>query len=85
MSEVIAAGAVGEVFGLYYDAEGNPVRPDALHPISLSLDDLRGSRRVVAAAGGAEKTAAVRGAIAAGIIDELALDNTLALDLLAAD
>lgn len=85
MDEIIGAGAVGEVFGLYYDADGNPVNPDALHPISLSLDDLRQSGRVIAAAGGAEKTDAVKGAIAAGIIDELALDSTLALALLADD
>jgi DNA-binding transcriptional regulator LsrR (DeoR family) len=56
--------------------------PEALHPVALTLDDLRSCRRVIAAAGGADKAAAVRGAIAAGIIDELAVDETLALALL---
>ena len=83
MEEIIAAGAVGEVFGLYYDADGNAVKPDALHPISLTLDDLRASKRVIAAAGGVEKVEPVKGAIAAGIIDELAIDDGLARALLA--
>jgi DNA-binding transcriptional regulator LsrR (DeoR family) len=82
MEKISAAGAVGEVFGLYYDGEGNAVHPDALHPISLTIDDLRSSKRVIAAAGGVEKTAAIKGAIAAGIIDELAIDDSLANALL---
>jgi deoxyribonucleoside regulator len=82
MDRVIAAGGVGEVFGLYFDAEGNAVEPEALYPVSLSLDDLRASRRVIAAAGGREKVMAVKGAIAAGIVDELAIDNSLAEALL---
>ncbi|MCP4967021.1 MAG: MarR family transcriptional regulator [bacterium] len=82
MDRVIAAGGVGEVFGLYFDAEGNAVEPETLYPISLSLDDLRASRRVIAAAGGRDKTMAVKGAIAAGIVDELAIDHTLAEALL---
>lgn len=82
MDRVIAAGAVGEVFGLYFDAEGNAVEPGTLHPISLSLNDLRSSRRVIAAAGGRGKAMAVKGAIAAGIVDEVAIDHTLAEALL---
>lgn len=82
MDQLMAKGAVGEVFGLYFDADGNAVMPEALHPVSLSLDDLRKARRVIAAAGGTEKTAAVKGAIAAGIVNELAVDNTLAEALL---
>ena len=82
MERVIAAGAVGEVFGLYYDAGGNAIHPNELYPVSLSLDDLRASRRVIAAAGGREKVAAVKGAIAAGVVDELAIDDSLAEALL---
>ena len=83
MGKIVKAGGVGEVFGLYYDAAGKAVFPDALHPIALSLDDLRACKRVIAAAGGVEKVQAVRGAIAAGIIDELATDDSLAKALLA--
>ncbi len=82
MDKIVAAGGVGEVFGLYYDADGNCIEESPLHPVSLTLDDLRHSKRVIAAAGGTEKTAAVKGAIAAGIIDELAIDDTLAVALL---
>lgn len=82
MSALVEAGAVGEVFGRYFDAEGKEVMPDALHPISLTLDDLRNARRVIAAAGGAEKEAAVRGALNAGIVDELAIDDSLARALM---
>lgn len=78
MRALVAAGAVGEVFGRYFDAAGKDVMPGTLHPISLTLDDLRSARLVIAAAGGAEKQAAVSGAIRAGIIDELAIDDSLA-------
>jgi len=82
MDQVVAAGGVGEVFGLYYDAEGEAVMPDVLHPVSLTLEDLRASKRVIAAAGGPQKKAAVQGAIAADVIDELAIDDSLANALL---
>lgn len=83
MTRVIGAGAVGEIFGRYFDASGDPVEPEALHPISLTLTDLRASKRVIGAAGGADKVAAVRAAIATGVVDELATDDSLARALLA--
>lgn len=82
MDALIEAGAVGEVFGRYFDADGNEVMPDVLHPVSLTLDDLRHARRVIAAVGGMDKQSAAEGALAAGIIDELATDDTLARALL---
>jgi DNA-binding transcriptional regulator LsrR (DeoR family) len=82
MSRITKAGAVGEVFGRYFDLAGRAVLPDALHPVSLTIEDLQKSRRVIAAVGGAEKADAVRGAIATGIVDELATDDTLARALL---
>jgi DNA-binding transcriptional regulator LsrR (DeoR family) len=59
------------------------VPSDELHPIALTLDDLREARRVIGVAGGVEKTASVQGAIAAGVLDEVIVDETLALSLLA--
>ncbi len=82
MNEVTDAGAVGEVFGWYFDADGSSVAAPTLHPIALTLDDLRKASRVIGVAGGIEKTDAIRGAIAAGILDELAIDETLAEELL---
>lgn len=85
MVELIAKGAVGEVFGMYFDSAGQPVMPGVIHPISLTLDELRSGMRVIAAVGGANKVAAIRGAIAAGIVNELATDDSLAEALLADD
>ena len=82
MDDVIAAGAVGEVFGWYFDAAGASVEAPGLHPIALTLDDLRNAPKVIGVAAGADKTDAVLGAIAAGILDELAIDETLAEALL---
>jgi len=83
MDDVIKSGAVGEVFGWYFDADGHRVESPGLHPIALTLDELREAPRVIGVAAGTEKTTAVRGAIAAGILDELAIDETLAESLLA--
>ncbi len=82
MNDVVKAGAVGEIFGRYFDAEGNKVSADGLHPIALTLEDLRNASRVIGVAGGAEKADAIRGAIATGVLHELAVDETLAGALL---
>ncbi len=82
MTAATDGGAVGEVFGWYFDADGNSVAAPTLHPIALTLDDLRKASRVIGVAGGIEKTEAIRGAIAAGILDEVAIDETLAEALL---
>lgn len=82
MEEAIADGAVGEVFGWYYDANGNRVESSGIHPVALTLEELRNAPRVIGVAAGPEKAPAIRGAIAAGILDELAIDETLATALL---
>ncbi|MEN8233473.1 MAG: sugar-binding domain-containing protein [Actinomycetota bacterium] len=82
MDEVVAAGAVGEVFGWYFNAAGHAVDAPGMYPIALTPDDLRSATRVIGVAGGAEKAAAIKGAIAAGFLDELAIDETLAGALL---
>ena len=71
-----------EIPGWYFDADGNSVEAPSLHPVALTLDDLRNASRVIGVAGGVEKAEAIRGAIAAGILDELAIDETLAEELL---
>ncbi len=83
MDEVMEAGAVGEIFGRYFDADGESVVADGLHPIALTIEDLRKALRVIAVAGGAEKAGAIRGALATGVLDELVVDETLAEALLA--
>lgn len=82
MSRVIEAGAVGEIFGWYFDIDGRSVPAEGLYPIALTLEELRSASRVIGVAGGAEKLKAIRGAIATGILDELVVDATLAESLL---
>ena len=50
--------------------------------MALTLDDMRNASRVIGVAGGVEKVDAIRGAIASGILDEIAIDETLAEELL---
>lgn len=83
MDHVIAGGAVGEIFGRYFDAEGNKVDAPGLHPVALTLDELRNAPRVIGVAAGTEKAPAIRAAIASGILNELVIDETLASALLA--
>jgi deoxyribonucleoside regulator len=82
MADLIRRGAVGEILGRYFDAGGRAVETPWLHPVGLSLDDLRQGRRVIAAAGSAGKAESVRAAIAGGIIDEVVVDDQLAEALL---
>jgi DNA-binding transcriptional regulator LsrR (DeoR family) len=82
MTDTIDRGAVGEIFGWYFDADGKSVPVETLHPIALTLDDMRAPSRVIGVAGGAEKTKAIKGAIATGVLDEIAVDMTLATALL---
>ena len=49
MDDMVAKGAVGEVFGRYYTAEGEALPCPDVHPVALTLDDLRSAERVVAA------------------------------------
>ncbi|MEN8040474.1 MAG: sugar-binding domain-containing protein [Actinomycetota bacterium] len=82
MDQAIEDGAVGEIFGWYFDAEGASVSVESLHPIAMTLEDLREASRVIGVAGGPEKAEAIKGAIATGILDELAVDESLAEALL---
>ena len=54
MDRLVEAGAVGEILGQYYDAQGAAVSDPSLVTIGLSLDDLRASARVIAVAAGGD-------------------------------
>jgi deoxyribonucleoside regulator len=82
MRAVIEGGAVGEILGCYYDADGRTVAGPSLMPVGLSLDDLRAARRVVAVAAGADKAESMHAALVGGIVDELVADDELAQALL---
>jgi DNA-binding transcriptional regulator LsrR (DeoR family) len=78
-----AAGAVGDLVVHPIDAEGRPVAPElAQRAIAIDLDALRRVRRVVAIAAGREKAAAIRGALASGIVRVLVTDASTARQVL---
>lgn len=76
------AGAVGSFTGLFFDAQGRIVECDVNdRRIGLEPADLK-KRRVIAVASGAEKEAAVKGALAGRFFAGLVLDEALARALL---
>ena len=78
MDRVIAAGAVRRrIAAVLRLRTGEKSRYPGLHPIALTLDDLRNASRVISVASCAEKAAAVRAAIASGILNEIVVDETL--------
>ena len=83
MAGLLAAGAVGEILGRWFDAAGREVIADGLVAVGLSLEDLRASRRVIGVTGGTEKAPAVLAALAGGIVREIVIDDGLAEALLA--
>lgn len=78
LAELKSAGAVGEVFGQFFDADGRPlansVSDRALAP---DLATLR-SHQIVAIAGGTSKTQAVRALLASGLLFGLITDEATA-------
>jgi DNA-binding transcriptional regulator LsrR (DeoR family) len=74
-ASLMAAGAVGDVCLRFFDAEGRPIESsvnDRL--ITVSYEVLKGIPRRVGVAGGAEKHAAIRGALLGGWANILITD-----------
>lgn len=79
-----AAGAVGDICFRFYDAAGRPVSSEIdERVIGISPEALRAVPRRIAVAGGAEKLAAIRGALLGGWINVLVTDLATADALLA--
>ena len=82
MSEIAEAGGVGNIGMRFYDAEGRSVRtPLDDRVIGMTLDEMKQVDRVIALAGGATKTAAIRGALKTKAIDLLVTDKFTAARL----
>lgn len=81
--EFVRMGGVGDMIGEWFDAEGRAL-PNATSSrrIGLPLDQLRQLPRVICVAGGLDKVAAIRGAVAGSLINVLITDETTASALL---
>ncbi|MEB7375028.1 sugar-binding transcriptional regulator [Enterobacter hormaechei] len=84
MLKVLAErGAVGDICLHYYDKNGKAVLKDEEDPvIGMPLDKLKNCPNVVALAGGTDKVAAIKGALAGGYIDVLITDYATARHLI---
>jgi DNA-binding transcriptional regulator LsrR (DeoR family) len=79
VQDLIARGAVGDLVVHPFDEAGRFVAPDlAARSIAIGVEALRAVPRVVAVAAGPAKAAAIRGALATGIIRILVTDATTA-------
>jgi len=77
-------GAVGDICLRFFDRTGAAVNTELNdRVISMELDQLRAVKRVVGVAGGRRKTQAIRGALAARLVNVLITDLASADRLLA--
>lgn len=75
-------GAVGDIIGEWYDQHGCPLAIDMKRVrIGLEITQLRSMKKVVGAAGGVDKIAAISGALAGGYLDVLITTEDVALAL----
>lgn len=76
-------GAVGEIAGRWIDRDGATVRtPGTIHPIGITVDELRRIPERMAVAGGAEKLNAIRAGLKGGLVTHFVSDERTALNLL---
>jgi DNA-binding transcriptional regulator LsrR (DeoR family) len=86
IARLVARGAVGDLVVHPFDAAGRFVAPElAERAVAIGVEALRAVPRVVAVAAGIGKAAAIRGALATGVIDVLVLDAPTASAVLALD
>ncbi len=81
ITEVKAMGGKGEILGHFFDEQGRAIETSLTQrTLSLGLEELRG-RKIVAIAGGAEKTCAIRSVLMSGLLGGLITDERTALAL----
>ncbi|MBL9113466.1 MAG: hypothetical protein JNJ83_00550 [Verrucomicrobiaceae bacterium] len=77
------AGAVGEIFGRFFDHRGREcVTPWRDRVISMSLDQLKKVPQVIAVVSGSDRAPALLAAIRGGLVKSLVVDDTCASALL---
>jgi len=86
LDELAEQGAVGDMGLRFFDANGSPViTPLNERVISMTLEEIKAAKRVVAVAGGLRKVPAIRAAMIGGYIDVLITDHFTAGQLLAGE
>ncbi|RME40419.1 MAG: hypothetical protein D6796_17215 [Caldilineae bacterium] len=87
VQSLIDRGAVGEICSWWFDAEGQEIRDEKIHPIGLGLNGLKRmvaeDRRVIAVVGAdRERLAPIRAALVGRIVNTLITDHITAKYLL---
>ena len=78
ITDVKAMGGKGEILGHFFDEQGRAIETSLTQrTLSLGLEELRG-RKIVAIAGGAEKTCAIRSVLMSGLLGGLITDERTA-------
>ncbi len=81
ITKMRALGAIGEALGVFFDANGRPIKSD-LTARTLAFDFNDGQKRkTVAIAGGQGKAAAMDAVLKSGLISGLITDERTALDI----
>ncbi len=82
LGELVQAGAVGNVYGRYFDETGRPVR-SIFHDRVVGIDTqhLLATPIRIGVAGGAGKTEAIAGALRGGFVNVLVTDSVVAAGL----
>lgn len=83
LEALIAAGAVGEITGWAYDAQGRMIAGLSNERVASAPIPPRGSTLVIGAAHGTGKVSAIRGALQGGLISGLITDAATGAALLA--
>lgn len=81
-SALAEAGAVGEVAGIFLDAEGNPLEGLASRMIRIPVQQLARVPLKIVIADGVPKASIVLAAIRGGLVDAVVVDHALAEELL---
>ncbi|MBN8881140.1 DNA-binding transcriptional regulator LsrR (DeoR family) [Salana multivorans] len=79
---LVEAGAVGEVAGIFLDAQGRPLEMLAGRMIRIPVDLLARVPLKIVIADGVPKASIVLAAIRAGLVDAVVVDHALAAELL---
>lgn len=83
LHDLIAAGAVGDLLGVFLGADGKPVdHPLNSRVIALAPHELRAIPASILASGGPHKAAAIRAVMNAGYVNRLVTDESVAESLL---